>query len=79
MQQSHLMAANHHPEHAKVLKENQRAFYKKTGEAATHLNNSKNAVERKTNQCLEKSRMVNVRSNQVAPNSVAFQYNGGAS
>ena len=73
------MAANHHPEHAKVLKENQRAFYRKTGEAGTHLNNSKNAVERKTNQCLEKSRMVNVKSNQVTPNSIGFQSKGGLS
>ena len=73
------MAANHHPEHAKVLKENQKAFYRKTGEATTHLDNSKYAVARKSNQCLENSRLAGVKSNQTTPNSMSFQFLGATS
>lgn len=58
VQQGHLMAANHHPEYARVLADNKTAFFKKTGMAGIHLDNSKNAVARKSNQCLENSRIV---------------------
>ena len=51
------MAPNFHPEYARALANNDRAFYRKTGDLAGHINSGQNAVSRKSNQLLEKSRL----------------------
>ena len=51
------MAPNYHPEFHRAMANNSRAFYKKTGMSAQHLDNAKNAVTRKSNEMLEKTRM----------------------
>jgi len=63
------MAPNHHPEFHKALATNSRAFYKKTGMNAQHLDNAKNAVSRKSNEMLERSRM-----NPAGRSSTAVKY-----
>ena len=51
------MAPNYHPDYARTLQENKNAFYRKTGENATHLDDGRTAVSRKSNKMLEKSRI----------------------
>jgi len=71
------MAANHHPEYAKVLSQNKNAFYRKTGMAAAHLDHSKTAVERKSNTLIENSRLAAgkpLSSKAGSNNQFSFQF-----
>ena len=51
------MAPNYHPEFHRAISGNSRAFYRKTGMSAQHLDNARNAVMRKSNEMLELKRM----------------------
>ena len=50
-------APNYHPEHARNLAENSRAFYRRAGDLSSHATGGLNAVTRKSNALLEKSRL----------------------